>query len=93
MPCSNLIRIEVPPHLREGIHSERALHLLRESVKRNLRNIDHIDHITIKDMKNLDGTICLFTVVIAKPLPVGCHGSLACWAVRGTSARHRYYTD
>lgn len=70
------IRIEVPPHLRKGACSERALHLLCEARKRNLHNSDYIDHITIREVRNTDGSVHLFPLVIAKPLPAGCHGSL-----------------
>jgi hypothetical protein len=88
----NLIRIEVPSHLREGIHSKRALLLLHEARKRNVRNVDHIDHITVRDTRNPDGSVNLFTVVVAKPLPDGCHGKMV-WGSPLESRRHRYFFD
>jgi hypothetical protein len=88
---NKLIRIEIPAHIKGGLYSEHALYLLCVARERNLQNKNFIDHITLKEVRNGDGSVTLAPLVIAKPLPPGAHGRLV-WASGSEIRRHRFFS-
>jgi hypothetical protein len=87
-PLIEVIRIEVPQDLKGD---KRLLERLCETRKRNLHNVDYIDHITIQEVKNSDGSVGLVPLVVAKPLPSGCHGSLV-WITAVFTRQPRFFS-
>jgi hypothetical protein len=75
------IRIEVPKDMRIGL-LEDVMCVLNESRERNLRNQDSIDYITVKVVKNSDGSVYLVPFVVCKSFPSNGHGPLR-WPSKG----------
>lgn len=88
---NRVIRIEVPAHIKKGERSQQALYVLCVARERNLRNKSCIDHITLKEVRNFDGSIGLVPLVVAKPLPPGAHGRLV-WSGTSEVRQPRFFS-